>query len=109
MPAASASPAPNASPATNSRPHIGYVAMLERFPPREVVELATLAEQRGFTGVMATDHFQLWTPQQGQGQAQASFVWNILSALGQTTKGDLGTGVTAPTFRSHPALTAQAI
>ena len=78
--------------------------MLERFPPREAVELATLAEQHGFTGVMATDHFQPWTPQQGQ----ASFVWNILSALGQTTVGDLGTGVTAPTFRSHPALTAQA-
>jgi len=87
-----------------SAPHIGYAAMLERFPPREAVELATLAEQHGFTGVMATDHFQPWTPQQGQ----ASFVWNILSALGQTTAGDLGTGVTAPTFRSHPALTAQA-
>ena len=78
--------------------------MLERFPPAEAVELATFAEANGFRGVMATDHFQPWTPQQGQ----ASFVWNVLSALGQTTTGDLGTGVTAPTFRMHPALTAQA-
>ena len=84
-------------------PHIGYAAMLEGFPPGEAVELATLAEKHGFRGVMATDHFQPWTPQQGQ----ASFVWNILSALGQTTTGDLGTGVMAPTLRMHPALTAQ--
>jgi len=90
--------------ASAAAPHIGYAAMLERFPPREAVELATYAEANGFRGVMATDHFQPWTPQQGE----AGFVWNVLSAMGQTTTGDLGTGVTAPTFRSHPALTAQA-
>ena len=84
--------------------HIGYAAMLERFHPTEILEFARLAESHGFTGVMAADHFQPWVPAQGQ----ASFVWNVLSALGQTTAGDLGTGVTAPTFRSHPALTAQA-
>ncbi|MGV8884291.1 MAG: TIGR03557 family F420-dependent LLM class oxidoreductase [Microbacteriaceae bacterium] len=87
-----------------SRPHIGYAAMLERFHPTEAMELAQYAEQNGFTGVMAADHFQPWVPVQGQ----ASFVWNVLSALGQTTVGDLGTGVTAPTFRVHPAVTAQA-
>jgi len=91
-------------PRASAAPHIGYAAMLERFPPREAVELATFAEANGFRGVMATDHFQPWTPQQGE----AGFVWNVLSAMGQTTTGDLGTGVTAPTFRSHPALTAQA-
>lgn len=91
-------------PPAAPNPHIGYAAMLERFPPREALDLAAHAEASGFTGVMATDHFQPWTPQQGE----ASFVWNVLSALGQTTTGDLGTGVTAPTFRSHPALTAQA-
>ena len=85
-------------------PQIGYAAMLEQFHPSEILEYATLAERHGFTGVMAADHFQPWTPQQGQ----ASFVWNVLSALGQTTVGDLGTGVTAPTFRWHPAMVAQA-
>ncbi|MCU1439714.1 MAG: family F420-dependent class oxidoreductase [Rhodoglobus sp.] len=84
--------------------HIGYAAMLERFAPLEILELAKHAETHGFRGVMAADHFQPWIPQQGQ----ASFVWNVLSALGQTTTGDLGTGVTAPTFRWHPAMVAQA-
>ena len=41
-------------------------------------------------------------------QGEASFVWTVLGALGQTTSGDLGTGVTAPTFRWHPAMVAQA-
>jgi G6PDH family F420-dependent oxidoreductase len=53
---------------------------------------------------MAADRFQPWVPKQGQ----ASFVWNVLGALGQTTSGDLGTGMTVPTFRQHPAMVAQA-
>jgi G6PDH family F420-dependent oxidoreductase len=85
-------------------PTIGYAAMLERFHPTEILELAGYAEQHGFTGVMAADRFQPWVPKQGQ----ASFVWNVLGALGQTTSGDLGTGMTVPTFRQHPALVAQA-
>lgn len=88
-----------------SRPlQLGYAAMLEQFHPTEVLELAAEAERHGFSGVMAADHFQPWLPVQGQ----ASFVWNVLGALGLTTAGDLGTGVTAPTFRWHPAMVAQA-
>ena len=89
---------------TPPQPHIGYAAMLERFHPSEAIALAVAAEQNGFRGVMAADHFQPWVPAQGQ----ASFVWNVLGALGQVTSGDLGTGVTAPTFRWHPAMVAQA-
>ena len=87
-----------------TRLHIGYAAMLERFAPSEILALASVAELNGFTGVMAADHFQPWLPVQGE----ASFVWTVLGALGQTTGGDLGTGVTAPTFRWHPAMVAQA-
>lgn len=83
---------------------IGYAAALEQFSPTEIVELSEAAERHGFTGVMAADHFQPWVPQQGQ----ASYVWNVLSALGQRTTGDLGPGVTCPTFRHHPAIVAQA-
>lgn len=86
-----------------TRALVGYAAMLEQFAPNEVLALAAEAETHGFDGVMAADHFQPWTPQQGQ----ASFVWNILSALGQTTRGALGT-VSTPTFRFHPAVVAQA-
>ncbi|MFI2752804.1 TIGR03557 family F420-dependent LLM class oxidoreductase [Cellulomonas sp. P22] len=83
---------------------VGYAAALEQFHPTEVVELSAYAESRGFSGVMAADHFQPWLPAQGQ----AAFVWNVLSALGERTTGDIGPGVTAPTFRWHPAMIAQA-
>ncbi|MGW6131282.1 TIGR03557 family F420-dependent LLM class oxidoreductase [Cellulomonas sp. NPDC055163] len=78
--------------------------MLEQFHPTEVVDLSAYAEENGFSGVMAADHFQPWVPAQGQ----SAFVWNVLSALGERTRGDLGPGVTAPTFRWHPAMVAQA-
>jgi G6PDH family F420-dependent oxidoreductase len=83
---------------------VGYAAMLEQFHPAEVVDLTAYAEQRGFSGCMAADHFQPWVPQQGQ----ASFVWNVLTAVGERTTGDLGPGVTCPSFRFHPAIVAQA-
>jgi len=83
---------------------VGYAAALEQFPPMEAVELSAYAEQHGFSGVMAADHYQPWVPAQGE----ASFVWNVLTALGERTSGDIGPGVTAPTFRWHPAMVAQA-
>jgi len=83
---------------------IGYAAMLEQFHPTEVIALSEYAESKGFSGVMAADHFQPWVPAQGH----SAFVWNVLSALGERTRGDLGPGVTAPTFRWHPAMVAQA-
>lgn len=83
---------------------VGYAAMLEQFGPGEVVGYAEHAERHGFSGVMAADHFQPWVPQQGQ----APFVWNVLTAVGERTAGDLGPGVTCPSFRLHPAVVAQA-
>jgi len=84
---------------------IGYAAMLEQFGPQEVVDYSARAEAAGFSGVMAADHFQPWVPQQGN----AAFVWNVLTAVGERTKGDLGPGVTCPSFRMHPAIVAQAL
>ncbi|HEY6795452.1 MAG TPA: TIGR03557 family F420-dependent LLM class oxidoreductase [Kineosporiaceae bacterium] len=83
---------------------VGYAAMLEQFGPQEVVGLTALAEQHGFSGCMAADHFQPWVPRQGH----AAFVWNVLTAIGERTQGDLGPGVTCPSFRFHPAIVAQA-
>src|SRR5690625_3371975 len=83
---------------------LGYAAMLQQFAPMEAVEYCQLAEQHGFSGVMAADHFQPWVPAQGH----APFVWNVLSAVAERTTGDLGPGVTTPTFRYHPAIVAQA-
>ena len=83
---------------------IGYAAMLEQFGPREVVDYSVAAEKAGFSGVMAADHFQPWVPQQGN----AAFVWNVMTAIGEGTVGDVGPGVTCPSFRMHPAIVAQA-
>lgn len=83
---------------------IGVAAMLEQFHPSDIVKDATHAEQHGFTGTMAADHFQPWVPQQGH----ASFVWNVMTAVAENTVGDVGPGVTCPSFRFHPAVIAQA-
>jgi len=83
---------------------IGYAAMLEQFHPTELLDMCASAEASGFNGIMAADHVQPWVPQQGQ----AAFVWSFMAAAGERTKGDIGPGVTCPSFRQHPAVIAQA-
>jgi coenzyme F420-dependent glucose-6-phosphate dehydrogenase len=84
---------------------IGYAAALEQFHPNDLLRYCALAEQQGFGGVMAADHFQPWVPQQGH----SAFVWSWMAALGATTKQmTFGPGVTCPSFRYHPAVVAQA-
>jgi coenzyme F420-dependent glucose-6-phosphate dehydrogenase len=83
---------------------LGYAAMFEQFTPTDLLEYCQVAEANGFTSVMASDHFHPWTPQQGQ----SAFVWAWLGALGATTKLRMGTGVTPPGYRYHPAVIAQA-
>ena len=83
---------------------IGYAAMLEQFHPTELLAYCQRAEAAGFSGVMAADHVQPWTPDQGQ----AAFVWSFMTAAAERTKGDIGPGVTCPSFRQHPAIVAQA-
>jgi G6PDH family F420-dependent oxidoreductase len=87
-----------------ARPQIGYAAMLEQFHPTELLDYCVAAEQAGFSGVMAADHLQPWVPQQGQ----AAFVWAFMAAVAERTSGDVGPGVTCPTFRTHPVVIAQA-
>ena len=85
-------------------PRIGYAAALEQFAPDELLEYCQIAEAAGFSGVMAADHVQPWVPQQGQ----AAFVWSFMTAAAERTEGDIGPGVTCPSFRQHPAIVAQA-
>lgn len=84
--------------------HIGYAAPLDQRAPSDVVALAAAAERGGFRGVMAADRFQPWVPS----QAHAAFAWPVLGAVGQVTTHDLGTGMTVPGYRWHPAMVAQA-
>jgi coenzyme F420-dependent glucose-6-phosphate dehydrogenase len=83
---------------------IGYAAMLEQFHPSDLIDFCARAEAAGFSGVMAADHVQPWVPQQGQ----AAFVWSFMAAAAEHTRGDIGPGVTCPSFRTHPAIIAQA-
>ncbi|MFH5821909.1 glucose-6-phosphate dehydrogenase (coenzyme-F420) [Georgenia sp. AZ-5] len=84
---------------------IGYKASAEQFGPRELVELAVLAEQAGFDSVFVSDHFQPW--RHDGGHAPAALPW--LGAAGaRTERIVLGTSVLTPTFRYHPAVIAQA-
>jgi coenzyme F420-dependent glucose-6-phosphate dehydrogenase len=87
-----------------ARAQIGYAAMLEQFHPTELLGFCEAAEAAGFRGIMAADHVQPWVPAQGQ----AAFVWSFMTAAAERTRGDVGPGVTCPSFRQHPAIIAQA-
>ncbi|GAB2603894.1 glucose-6-phosphate dehydrogenase (coenzyme-F420) [Pseudactinotalea suaedae] len=84
---------------------LGYKASAEQFDPRELVELAVVAEQRGFESATVSDHFQPWRHEGGH--APFSLTW--LAAVGERTSTiQLGTSVMTPTFRYNPAVIAQA-
>ncbi len=83
---------------------MGWVAPVDRVRPREVVDLAVLAERAGLHGVMAADLFQPWLPSLGQAPA----VWPVLAALAEHTHRDFGPGMAVPGARMHPAAIAQA-
>jgi coenzyme F420-dependent glucose-6-phosphate dehydrogenase len=75
----------------------------EQFAPSELVDQAKGAESAGFDGVNVSDHFQPWWEPGHSGQA-----WTLLGAIGQATEEiPVGTGVTAPVHRYHPAVVAQ--
>jgi coenzyme F420-dependent glucose-6-phosphate dehydrogenase len=87
------------------RPEIGYALSSEEFGPADLVRYARLAEERGFTFALISDHFHPWTDQQGQ----SPFVWTVLGAIAQATdRLRIGTGVTCPLMRTHPAVIAHA-
>lgn len=83
----------------------GLALSSEEFGPKKLVELGAMAEARGFEFVMVSDHYHPWIDKQGE----SPFVWNVIGALSQATKKiQVGTGVTAPIIRIHPAIVAQA-
>jgi coenzyme F420-dependent glucose-6-phosphate dehydrogenase len=83
----------------------GYKLSSEEHDPQALVEHAVRAEAAGFSFAMISDHFHPWTDRQGE----SSFVWSVLGAAARATERlRLGTGVTCPTVRIHPALVAQA-
>jgi len=88
-----------------ARPEIGYALSSEEFGPGDLVRYARLAEEHGFMFALISDHFHPWTDRQGQ----SPFVWAVIGAIAQATDQlRLGTGVTCPLIRTHPAVIAHA-
>jgi coenzyme F420-dependent glucose-6-phosphate dehydrogenase len=84
---------------------IGYHLSSEEHMPNDLVRFAHRAEHAGFRFITISDHYHPWIDQQGQ----APFVWNVLGAIAHVThEVPVGTAVTCPTFRIHPAIIAQA-
>jgi G6PDH family F420-dependent oxidoreductase len=90
---------------------VGLKLFAEVFPPMELVRQAVLAEQVGFDFVEMSDHFHPWLDQSDDLPlaGHAGFAWSVLANIAaRTTSIRLGTGVTCPTMRYHPAVIAQA-
>jgi G6PDH family F420-dependent oxidoreductase len=83
---------------------IAYALSSEDHGPRELVRFAQMAGDAGFTQAWISDHYHPWTSTQGH----SPFVWGVLGGIAATTGLRVGTGVTCPTMRIHPAVIAQA-
>jgi len=85
---------------------LGYAMSSEEHLPVDLVRHAKRAEEVGFTFSLISDHCHPWVDAQGR----APFVWSIIGGISQATDSiRLGTGVTCPTIRIHPAIIAQAV
>ena len=84
---------------------IGYALSSEEHAPRDLVRNARRAEEAGFTFALISDHYHPWIER----HPHSPFVWGVLGAIAEATdRLVVGTGVTCPTTRIHPAIIAQA-
>lgn len=82
---------------------ISYHASHEQFAPSRLLTLVKRAEAAGFHGAKSSDHFHPWSERQGQG----GFAWSWLGAAMEATRFSIGS-ISAPGYRYHPAVLAQA-
>jgi G6PDH family F420-dependent oxidoreductase len=84
---------------------IGYWLSSEEQTPKDLVLHAKLAEDAGFGFALISDHIHPWVDAQGH----SPFVWGVIGAIGEaTSRIRLGTAVTCPLIRIHPAIVAHA-
>jgi coenzyme F420-dependent glucose-6-phosphate dehydrogenase len=84
---------------------LGYALSSEEHSPNDLVRYARRAEEVGFAFALISDHYHPWIDRQGH----SPFVWSVIGGISQATERlVLGTGVTCPTMRIHPAIIAQA-
>lgn len=86
-------------------PKVCVALSSEEHSPADLVRYAAMAADHGFGDVWVSDHFHPWVDRQGQ----SPFVWSVLGGIAHAAPGlRMGTGVTCPTVRIHPAIVAQA-
>lgn len=84
---------------------LGYKLSSEEHGAPDLVRYARMAEDAGFGFALISDHYHPWIDAQGE----SPFVWSVLGAIAQATERlEVGTAVTCPTVRIHPAIIAQA-
>jgi coenzyme F420-dependent glucose-6-phosphate dehydrogenase len=84
---------------------IGYWAAQEQYSMQDLLRFVVEAERSGFNITMTSDHFHPWWHDNGYGNF--TWIW-IAAAAEKTKKMKFVTGVTAPIYRYHPAIIAQA-
>src|SRR5881392_744834 len=84
---------------------LGIALSSEENSPADLVRHALAAEEAGLGFGLISDHIHPWVDAQGH----SPFVWSVLGAIAQSTETfRIGTGVTCPMIRIHPAIVAHA-
>jgi coenzyme F420-dependent glucose-6-phosphate dehydrogenase len=84
---------------------LGYWAAQEQYSMEQLIGFVQEAERNGFASTMTSDHFHPWRHDNAYGNF--TWVW-MAAAAARTQKMQFVTGVTAPVYRYHPAIIAQA-
>jgi len=84
---------------------IAYWAAQEQHSMQQLLDFVIEAERAGFSTTGTSDHFHPWW----HDNAYGNFTWAWIAAAAERTKKMyFMTGVTAPIYRYHPAIVAQA-
>jgi len=84
---------------------LGYKTCHEQYQPDRLLAHAVLADKHGFDTLWTSDHFHPWA----HTGAAAGFAWTWMASAAERTRNvKIGTSVTAPILRYHPAIVAQA-
>jgi len=84
---------------------VGYCCTPDLRDPKTLLNHAVLAEKAGFRAVWASDHFHPWF--HTSANEAHTWIW-MTAALERVRNIPLGTAITSPVLRYHPALIAQA-
>ena len=84
---------------------LGFKLSAEEQTAPDLVRFARLGEEAGFAFAALSDHFHPWIDRQGQ----SPFAWAVLGGVAESTERlRVGTAVTCPMVRTHPAIVAHA-